>query len=131
MQLPALKPVQTYPQLQAKFNRSTNDVVITPQTNVPINWSITTGVDVQPTDMHPTQVQALTSFAEQLAVGLAHTLNILKIYNEPAIYQIMTVLEPYMEAIPEIDFHIPPKSSREIIIEVTREGRATPKIYFD
>jgi hypothetical protein len=122
--------VQISPQPQAEFVRPT-DVVFIPQTNLLTNWSITTGVDVQLTNMHSTQVQALTSFAEQLAIGLAQTLNILKIYNEPAINQIMTVLEPYMEAIPEIDFHIPPKSSREVIIEVTREGRATPKIYFN
>jgi hypothetical protein len=38
----------------------------------------------------------------------------------------MSILDPYIEPIPVIDFHIPPKSSRELIIDVTREERARP-----
>ncbi|HYT36930.1 MAG TPA: hypothetical protein VEL49_07070 [Ktedonobacteraceae bacterium] len=130
MQPLALKPVQTYPQLQAKFSPST-DVVITPQANVPINWSITTGVDVQPTDTYPTQVQALTFIAEHLAIGLAQTFSVLEIYDRAAVYRIMSILDPFKEEIPELNFSFPPISSKEVTFDVTRKGKVEPTIYLD
>lgn len=62
----------------------------------------------------------------QYATRLASILDKLGKLNSEAIYPIMSILDPYMEPTPIIDFHIPPKSSRELIIDVTKEGRATP-----
>ncbi len=96
-----------------------------PQPNLPIS----TGVVSQTTDLHPKQI--LTFIAEHLAIGLAQTLSVLEIYDKPSVYRIMSILDPYIEEIPELDFHIPPKSSREVTIEVTREGRVPPHFHFD
>jgi len=96
-----------------------------------LNLPISTGVVSQTTDLYPKQIYALTFIAEHLAIGLAQTLSVLEIYDKPAVYRIMSILDPYIEEIPELDFHIPPKSSREVIIEVTREGRVPPHFHFD
>lgn len=92
---------------------------------------IPTGNALQTTTMPSLNEQRLASVGMLLAHMLAVTLDQLRIYNERAIYPIMSILEPYMEPIQEIDFHIIPKSSRDVIIEVTREGKAVPKIHFD
>jgi len=127
----AEKPTKTpVPSLIAKFESQAN-IDFVPQANILASLSISTGVVSQTTDLHMVQINALTSFAEQLAIGLAGTLNILMIYNKPATYRIVSILSPYMEAIPELGFPIPSKSSREVVIEVTREGRIPPKFYFD
>jgi hypothetical protein len=62
----------------------------------------------------------------QYAKRLASILDELGKLNSEAIYPIMSILDPYIEPIPIIDFHVPPKSSREFTIEVTREGRTKP-----
>ena len=117
--VPSFQPLAKIPSLGA--------ISFVPQLNLPIS----TGVVSQTTDLHPKQIYALTFIAEHLAIGLAQTLSVLEIYDKPSVYRIMSILDPYIEEIPELDFHIPPKSSREVIIEVTREGRVPPQFYFD
>jgi len=92
---------------------------------------IPTGTISQTTAMLSLNEYRLASIGMLLAKLLAYTLDQLRTYNERAVYPIMSILEPYMEPIQEIDFHIPPKSSRDVIIELTREGKAVPKIHFD
>jgi len=77
------------------------------------------------------QEYILTTFGKQLATMLAEILRQLTIYNKEAIYPILSVIEPFMETEQNQNIAIPPRSSREVTIEITREGRVTPKIYLD
>lgn len=99
-------------------------VVGNPQANV----TVYAGAVSQTGGFHPSQIGAYTFIAEQLAIGLAHILSVLENYDKPAVYRIMSILDPYIEEIPELDFHIPPKSEREALMKVTREGRISPTI---
>jgi hypothetical protein len=119
--------IQNFHPAIAEFGQSAN-IAFIPQVNLQANLSISTGANARTTDMHAAQVQALTSLTEQLAVWLVKALNVLRVYNEPAIYPIMSILEPYMEETPDIDFSFPPKSSQDVIIKVTNRGRVTPTI---
>lgn len=126
------KPTKTPNYLpQVEFGRQVN-IGYVPRVNLQANWSISTGLVSQTTDLpHPAQIYALTSFAQQLAIGLAGALNVLRIYNEPAISPIMSILEPFMITTSGMDFSFPPKSSRKINVEVTRRGKVEPTIYFE
>jgi hypothetical protein len=119
--------IQNFHPAIAEFGHSAN-IAFIPQVNLQANLSISTGANARTTDMHAAQVQALTSLTEQLAVWLVKALNVLKVYNEPAIYPIMSILEPYMEETPDIDFSFPPKSSQDVTIKVINRGRVTPTI---
>jgi hypothetical protein len=77
------------------------------------------------------QVEVLTGIGCILGNVLAELLDQLQTYNEAATYPIISILEPYFEETPIIDFHIRPNSSREIILEVSREGKAVPYIPCD
>src|SRR5260370_12701655 len=117
--VPSFQPLAKIPNLGA--------ISFVAQPNLPIS----TGVVSQTTDLHPKQIYALTFIAEQLAIGLAQTLGVLEIYDKPSVNRIMSILNPYIEEIQELDFHIPPKSSREVIIEVTREGKVPQHFHLD
>lgn len=91
--------------------------------------SINTVVFPQTTNLHPFQIYGYTVLAEQLAIGLAQILSVLENYDRSAVYHIMSYLEPYIEEITDEDFRIPPKSEREALIKVTREGRVPPQFY--
>ncbi len=125
------KPTKTQNYLPlAEFGQQAN-IEFIPQVHLQASWSILPSIVSQTTDLHPAQINALTSFAENLAIGLAGTFNVLRIYNEPAIYRIMSILEPYITTTTGMDFSFPPKSSRKVIVEVTRRGKVEPTIYFD
>jgi len=76
-------------------------------------------------------VQALTFIAEHLAIGLAQTFSVLEIYDRAAVYRIMSILDPFKEEIPELNFSFPPISSKEVTFDVTRKGKVEPTIYLD
>ena len=109
---------------QANFN-------FIPQVNFNARWSISTGVDAQAPDVHAAKVQMLASFAEQLAVGLFQTLNVLKIYDVSEVNRIMSILEPFTEATEELDFDMPPISSTKGTARVIQRGIAEPEFYFE
>lgn len=94
-----------------------------------LNLPISTGFVLQTTDLPLNHVDVLTFIAEHLAMGLAQTLSILEIYDKPAIYRIISILEPYMETTQELDLHMPPISSQKVTINVTDRGRAKPDLY--
>ncbi|SRR6266436_1988649 len=114
------------PTLQAERATFSPYITLTPTEAVPTPIG-----SIPSKTLTPEQAKSLIHFGNILAGLLAIVLDQLRAYNEQAVYPIVSILEPYMEPIQEIDFHIPPKSSREVIIEVIREGRAVPKIYFD
>ncbi len=74
---------------------------------------------------------SLISISKLLAVALVHTLEQLKSYNEEAIYPIASLIEPYQNTNKDLTAHMPPKSSKEVTIEVTRRGKAKPKASLD
>lgn len=119
------KKVQSYQPLAKISNLSA--IGLFAQLNLPIS----TGFVLQTTDLHPNQVDTLTFIAEHLAIGLAQTLSILEIYDKPAIYRIISVLEPYMETTQELDLHMAPISSRRVTINATDRGRAKPDLYIE
>lgn len=125
MQTQELPSLPNNPPVVVEFNYTPVKEYYLPSPPIP------TGNISQTTSTLSPNEYRLVSFGVLLATGLAKTLDQIRAFNEQAIYPIMSILEPYMQPIQEIDFHIPPKSSREVIIEVTREGRAVPKIYFD
>ncbi len=92
---------------------------------------ISTGNISQTQEKHVMQEYALVSLGVLFATGLAKILDMLRTRNQQAVYHILSILEPYMEPVPELNFSFPPKSSREVIIEVTRKGRVEPIIYLD
>ncbi len=73
----------------------------------------------------------LISFGKLLAITLANTLNQLRNYNEEAIYPIVSFIEPYKKVDQDLYVRMPPKSSREVTIEVIRRGKAKPKADLD
>lgn len=80
----------------------------------------------------PAQVEnMLITFGEYYAIRLAGVLDVLEAYNPAAVFSIASILEPYMAPIPEMNFSFPPKSSREVIFDVTRKGKVEPTIYLD
>lgn len=79
----------------------------------------------------PAQAESmLIILGEHLAMWLAEVLDVLRTYNEEAIYPIVSILEPYMET-SELDLRMPPISSRRVIINVTDRGRAKPDLYIE
>lgn len=94
-------------------------------------WPISTTILTQTTETPVLSEYRLITLGKQLATKLAEILDQLKVHNEEAVYPIMSILEPYMETTEELDFSFPPKSSREVIIEITRRGKVEPTIYFD
>jgi hypothetical protein len=119
------KKVQSYQPLAKIPNLAAIGLVA--QLNLPIS----TGFVLRTTDLQLNQVDALTFIAEHLAMGLAQTLSILEVYDKPAIYRIVSILEPYMEATQELDLHMPPISSRRVTVNVTDRGRAKPDLYIE
>lgn len=73
----------------------------------------------------------LPQLGNQLAILLAKVLDELEKNNQEAIGPIVSILEPYMPPTPDFKIHIPPKSSREVTIQLTDLGRVLPKIYLD
>ena len=125
--MPKTQSIQSYLPPAIELTKTAN-VAFTPNRNYQATLPILVGNIV----VTPEQIEELLITAgEYHAIQLVRVLDALKPLNEDAIYPIMSILEPYMEPIQEIDFHIPPKSSRDVIIEVTREGKAVPKIHFD
>lgn len=127
MPVQELKKIQNYQPAIAEFGHPAN-ITFIPHANLQASWPVTTGVNPQTTDIRAAQAQALSSLAEHLAIWLAGTLDVLRTYNEQAIYPIMSILEPYMEEAPELDFSFPPKSSQDVTIKVISRGRVTPTI---
>jgi hypothetical protein len=130
MPVQELKKAQNYRPAIAEFGHSAT-ITFIPHANLQASWPVTTGVNAQTTDIRAAQTQALSSLAEHLAVWLARTLDVLRGYDEQAIYPIMSILEPYMEETPDIDFPFPPKSSRDVTIKVTNRGRVTPTLFIE
>lgn len=112
----------------------TADVTYTPNRNnflTPgINLPIST-VHVQSPETSALGEYRLITFGQQLAAALAKTLEQLAVYNKEAIHPIVAVLEPYMNVDRELQAHVPPKSSREVVLEVTRQGKAKPRASLD
>jgi len=99
---------------------------------IPINWTSTISNTTPSVTSSAIAEYRLTILGKLLATMLAHTLDQLKNYNEEAIYPILSLLEPYSrDTDQELYVRMPPKSSREVIIEVTRQGRAKPKADLD
>ena len=73
----------------------------------------------------------LPQFGNQLATMLARVLDELEKNNKEAIGPIVSILEPYIEVNRSLKVNILPKSSREVNIEITKVGRATPIIHLD
>ena len=117
--MPSYQPLAKIPSLNAE--------IVVAQWSLPIS----TGVVSQVTDLHPSQVYAYSLFAEHLAIGLAHTLNVLENYDKSAVHRIMSILEPYIEEIPEPNFTFPPISSTRIIAKVIDRGTAEPDFYLE
>ena len=115
-----MQSIQSYLPPTIELPKTTN-VVFTPNKNYQATLSISVG-NVE---------NLLITFGKYYAIQLIRVLDALKTLNEDAIYPITSILEPYMEPIPELNFSFPPKSSREVIIEVTRKGRVEPTIYLD
>lgn len=73
----------------------------------------------------------LVHLGEILATTLVNILEELSKYNRDAVYPITSILEPYLKTQQELFAHIPPKSSREITINVARGGKARPTVSLD
>ncbi len=89
---------------------------------------ISTGNISQTQEKHVMQEYALVSLGVLFATGLAKILDMLRTRNQQAVYHILSILEPYIETDQNLYVRMPPKSSRKVTIEVTRHGKAKPKI---
>jgi hypothetical protein len=97
----------------------TADVALTININNPTTSLVATTNDA--TEINTQRTNLLIAYGEYYAIQLTRVLDVLATYHQDAIEPIMSILDPYIEPIPVIDFHIPPKSSREIEIEIFRE----------
>ena len=73
----------------------------------------------------------LVTVGKGLAEALAKILDQLSQYDKDATDPIISILEPYIEKSQDLYVHMPPKSSREVTIEVTVRGKAKPKASLD
>ncbi len=73
----------------------------------------------------------LVNLGEILATTLVNILEELSKYNRDAVYPITSILEPYLKTQQELFAHMPPKSSREITVNVARSGKAKPTVSLD
>ena len=73
----------------------------------------------------------LITVGKQLATTLVHVLDQLSDYNQEAIHPKISNIEPYLETNRELYAPMPPKSSREVVVNITREGKAKPKASLD
>jgi hypothetical protein len=77
----------------------------------------------------PLQEILLVSRGKQLARELADILDLLQRFNREAIGPIISIVEPYMETDQNFSrWHMPPKSSEIITVDVTHQGKAKPRI---
>lgn len=74
-------------------------------------------------------INSLVAHAKLQALGLAHTLTKIKLLDESEIYPILPPLVPFFLAMGELNFDMPPKSSRRVTINITRKGRAKPEYF--
>lgn len=72
----------------------------------------------------------LLILGEHLAMTLTKILDQLNNYNQEAVFQIASIVEPYA-ASQKHEEHMPAKSSREVVINVTHGGKPKPKAYLD
>lgn len=115
---------------------STTNVTYTPRPNM--NYHFTPQITGLSSRKDTTEIAtsvsieySLISISMLLAVALVHTLEQLKGYNEEAIYPIASLIEPYQDTGKNLTTYMPPRSSREVTIEVTRRGKAKPKASLD
>ncbi|HJT55304.1 MAG TPA: hypothetical protein VJ761_02325 [Ktedonobacteraceae bacterium] len=72
----------------------------------------------------------LLILGEHLAMALTKILDQLNRYNQEAVFQIASIVEPYT-APQKYEEHMPAKSSREVVINLTRGGKPKPKAHLD
>lgn len=73
----------------------------------------------------------LVTLGKHLATALTQIIDQLGAYNPKAISPIISIIEPYIETDRDLYVHMPPKSSREVTFNITRQGKAKPKADLD
>src|SRR5260221_160951 len=95
-----------------------NDLIMS--VSKPIKWVVPDSIRTE----HATNIVVQQRASE-------FTILLFEVYDKPAIYRIVSILEPYMETTQELDLHMPPISSRRVTVNVTDRGRAKPDLYIE
>lgn len=116
----------------------TFEVTYTPNKNsfftAPENWtnqSLSNTPDMYTFALRDLKEYMLVTLGKHLATILAQIIDQLSISNREAINPIISIIKPYIETDQDLYVHMPPKSSREVIINITRQGKAKPKADLD
>ena len=75
--------------------------------------------------------QEKAAHGKLLAQQLHDILVDLRLYHAEAIYPIMSILEPFIEATEEWNLDMPPKSPITVVAKVIDRGKARPEFNFE
>jgi hypothetical protein len=125
---------QVVPQVLAEPPR-TVEVTFTPNRNALFTWHenwVIPNLNIPP-DIQASALRdhLLITLGKYLATALTQIIDQLSAYNPEAVYPIIEIIEPYIETDQDSYLRMPPKSSREVVINVTRQGKAKPKAHLD
>lgn len=116
----------------------TFEVTYTPNKNsfftAPENWtnqSLSNMPDTYTFALRDLKEYMLVTLGKHLATILTQIIDQLGAYNPKAISPIISIIEPYIETDRDLDVHMPPKSSREVTLNITKQGKAKPKADLD